>query len=153
MTVWQRNRKKKAALSDAKYDVEGETLRTKSWTKSANGYHPKESIHEFKVEDNASALPRYESRPKKMAQMARDYHDSVQRKDLPDEYGRIMATEITLEQCQVRLSKTEFENMDKELRYEDIGEALKLSNNGKAPGMDGLPYEFYKFYFPGLGRA
>ncbi|KAJ7909671.1 hypothetical protein B0H13DRAFT_2661357 [Mycena leptocephala] len=31
--------------------------------------------------------------------MARDYHNSIQDKDLPDDYGRIMATEITLEKC------------------------------------------------------
>ncbi|KAJ7817978.1 hypothetical protein B0H14DRAFT_2373583 [Mycena olivaceomarginata] len=81
-----------------------------------------------------------------MAQMARDYHNSVQNKDLSDEYARTMATEITLEQCKVHLSETQFNDMesDKDLETEDIGEALKLSNGGKAPGLDGLPYEFYK---------
>jgi hypothetical protein len=34
--------------------------------------------------------------------------------------------------------------MDKELTTEDISDTLKLSNNGKAPGLDGIPYEFYK---------
>ncbi|KAJ6631813.1 hypothetical protein B0H10DRAFT_2206230 [Mycena sp. CBHHK59/15] len=34
--------------------------------------------------------------------------------------------------------------MDKDLTAEDVGYALKLSNNGKAPGVDGIPYEFYK---------
>jgi hypothetical protein len=34
--------------------------------------------------------------------------------------------------------------MDETLSDEDAGEALKLSNNGKAPGIDGLPNEFYK---------
>jgi wobble nucleotide-excising tRNase len=33
---------RKKAVSEARYDVEGETLRTKSWTRSAKGYHPKE---------------------------------------------------------------------------------------------------------------
>ncbi|KAJ7837859.1 hypothetical protein B0H14DRAFT_2588948 [Mycena olivaceomarginata] len=98
---------KKKALSEARYDVEGETLRTKSWTRSAKGYHPKESISEFK--------------------------------DQPDEYGRILATKITLEKCKVRLSEIEFNEMDKELTTGDIGDALKLSNNGRAPGLDGIP--------------
>ena len=62
----------KKAVSEARYDVEGETLRTTSWTRSAKGYHPKDSIYEFKVEDDLhSPIPHYETRPKHMAQMAR----------------------------------------------------------------------------------
>ncbi|KAJ7791613.1 hypothetical protein B0H14DRAFT_2314336, partial [Mycena olivaceomarginata] len=79
-----------------------------------------------------------------MAEMARDYHSSIQNKDLPDEYARMMATEITLEKCGAHLSETEFQEMDKELTVDDVQEALKLSNNGRAPGVDGIPYEFYK---------
>lgn len=136
---------KKKALSEAFYDVEGETLRTKSWTRSTKGYHTKESIQEFKVEQNANdSRPQYKTRSKNMAQMARDYHDSVQHKDKPEEYGRMLATEITLENCNVDLSEREFKDMDAELAVEDIVEALKLSNNGKSPGIDGIPYEFYK---------
>jgi hypothetical protein len=79
-----------------------------------------------------------------MAQMARDYRNSVQEKDCPDEYGRMMATEITLEQCNVRLSQSEYNEMEEDLFTEDTADALKLSNNGKSPGIDGIPYEFYK---------
>jgi hypothetical protein len=79
-----------------------------------------------------------------MARIARDYHNSVQQKDLPDEYGRMMATEITLEKCDVHLPEAEFNEMDKDLSAEDLGSAWKLWNNGKAPGIDGIPYEFYK---------
>jgi hypothetical protein len=87
----------KKQVSEARYDVEGENLRTNSWTRSAKGYHTKESIMEFKVEEGSySEAPRYETRPKPMAQMARDYHDSIQYRDLPDEYGRLMATHYIL---------------------------------------------------------
>jgi hypothetical protein len=44
-------------------------------------------------------VPQYETRPKRMAQMARDYHNSIQEQDVTDEYGRIMTTEITLVRC------------------------------------------------------
>jgi hypothetical protein len=106
----------KKALSETRYDVEGETLRTSSWTHSARGYHAKDSIYEFKVENGiypSSGTPRYETRPKQMAEMARDYHESTQHKDTPDEYARMMATEITLEKCNIHLSEPEF-NDDKQ---------------------------------------
>lgn len=96
----------KKAVSEVRYDVEGENLRTKFWT-SAKGYHVKESIPELKAEGATNSdLPRYETRPKRMAKMARDYHDSIQYRDLPDEYGRLMATEITLEKCDAHLSES-----------------------------------------------
>jgi hypothetical protein len=135
---------RKRAVSDTHYDIEGETLQTTSWTKSAKGYHTKESIYEFKCEESEVSLPQYESRPKQMAEMAQGYYDSIQEKDLPDEYGRMMATEITLEHCDVHLSDNEYTDMDEELTAEDLADTLRLSNNGKAPGMDGIPYDFYK---------
>jgi hypothetical protein len=79
-----------------------------------------------------------------MAQMARDYHEAIQEKDLPDEYGRILATEVVLEKCKVHLSEDEYHQLDKDLTENDIREALKLSKTGKSPGLDGLPYEFFR---------
>jgi hypothetical protein len=55
-----------------------------------------------------------------------------------------MATEITLEKCKVHWSEGEFNDMEKDLTNDELGDAIKLSNNGKAPGMDGIPYEFHK---------
>ncbi|KAJ7861560.1 hypothetical protein B0H14DRAFT_2296401, partial [Mycena olivaceomarginata] len=49
-----------------------------------------------------------------------------------------------LEKCDVHLTESEVDEMDKEMSAEDVRDALKLSNNGKTPGMDGITYEFYK---------
>ncbi len=111
----------------ARYDVEGETLRTNFWTHSSNGYQIRDSIHEFKIEsDSDSATKKFENRPRHMAQMARDYHNTVQAKDLPEEYGRLMATEIVLEKCEVHLSEDQYYQMDKELTGEDIREGPEI---------------------------
>lgn len=55
-----------------------------------------------------------------------------------------MVTEIVLEKCQVHLSQEQFTDMDRHLTPVDPDDAVRLSNNGKAPGLDGLPFEFYK---------
>jgi hypothetical protein len=52
----------KKTLTDTKYDVEGENLRTTSWTRSAKGYHQKESVREFKVDTEIEhTVPCYET--------------------------------------------------------------------------------------------
>jgi hypothetical protein len=55
-----------------------------------------------------------------------------------------MATEIVLEKCEMRLTKNQFCDMDNNLALKGISEALKLSSNGKAPGVDGIPHELYQ---------
>jgi hypothetical protein len=135
----------KTNMSKARYDVEGETLRTNRWTQSVKGYHPRDTIHEFKIDPGGNShTSQFENRPKKMAQMARDYHETIQEKDLPDEYGRILATELVLEKCNVHISEDEYRQLDNDLTESDIREALKLSKTGRSPGLDGLPYEFFR---------
>ncbi|KAJ6459906.1 Endonuclease/exonuclease/phosphatase [Mycena sanguinolenta] len=134
----------KRAVSDARYDVEGESLRTYSWTKSAKGYQTTEPIGELRVNEQNSGAPRYETGPKKMTEIAREYYNDIQTKDNPDEYARMMATEIVLEKCDARISEKDYHELAKDITVEETGEALKLSNNDRAPGLDGIPDEFYK---------
>jgi hypothetical protein len=143
-TCQREQAEEKKAMLNARYDVEGETLRTNFWTHSSNGYQTRDTIHEFKMDSETDSATRFENRPRHMAQLARDYHNTVQGKDLPDEYSRLMATEIVLEKCDAHLSERQYREMDRELTGEDIREALKFSKNGKAPGLDGIPYEFFR---------
>ena len=43
-------------------------------------------------------------------------------------------------------------NLVKELTLEDLEKIVKMSPNGKTPGLDGLPYEFYKRMWDIIGR-
>jgi hypothetical protein len=136
---------KQRDMSDARYDMEGETLNSKFWTKTAKGYHAKETIYEFRKVNAHSDIPDYETRPKKMAEMARDYHDKIQELDRPDEYAKTMATAMILDECEVHLSEAQNTKLEDNLITQEIQKALNLSKNGSAPGLDGLPYEFYRW--------
>ena len=45
-----------------------------------------------------------------------------------------------------------YEQCEGDLTYEEAFEAIKLMKNGKTPGSDGLPAEFYKCFFPIFGH-
>jgi hypothetical protein len=135
----------KKDLSQTRYDVEGETLHSCFWTKSAAGYHMKETMHEFIKPNSPPAAPGYESRPKEMAEIGRAYHDGIQHKDKPDDYARILATSIVLNQCDAYIKRHQHDSMSQRLLAFELIITLKMSKNETAPGIDGLPYEFYKW--------
>ncbi|KAJ6503808.1 hypothetical protein C8R45DRAFT_818204 [Mycena sanguinolenta] len=80
-----------------------------------------------------------------MAEMARDHHENIQILDKPDHYAKQMATSMVLEDCQAHLSEPQHNMINEELKADEIRTALKLSKNGSVSGLDGLPYEFYKW--------
>jgi hypothetical protein len=104
-----------------------------------------DTIHEFNLDPSGnSSTPQFENRPKHMAQMARDYHEAIQEKGLPDEYDRILATEVVREKCKVHLSDNEYREMDKELTENDIREAFFLWDGKRARISDDAMYSSVK---------
>jgi hypothetical protein len=73
--------KEKQDLSQTRYDVEGETLHSRFWTRSAVGYHIKETIHEFVTPNSPPDALQYEGRLKAMTEIGRKYHDDIQYQD------------------------------------------------------------------------
>jgi hypothetical protein len=105
----------------------------------------KETIHEFVKPNSSMAAPQYESRPKIMAEIGRAYHDNVQHRDKPDAYAKLLATTMVLEQCEAHLNERQHDSIGQGLLASELKIALRMSKNGSAPGIDGLPYEFYKW--------
>lgn len=59
--------------------------------------------------------------------------------------GVTQQQETFLDQLQFQsLSEDEKEALDGALTVEDLYDAMKSMNSGKAPGPDGIPIEFYK---------
>ena len=51
----------------------------------------------------------------------------------------------------VRLTQESKQNLDKEIQSYEIKDAIKSMRNGRTPGNDGLPVEFYKIFWPQIG--
>ncbi|CAK5271126.1 unnamed protein product [Mycena citricolor] len=89
--------------------------------------------------------PREARRSRDMAELARDYHQDLQRdpseQDLTTKDRDI---EIALEFTEARGNPDNIEELQKQLTSEDVTLALKQAATGTASGMDGIPYELWR---------
>ena len=51
-----------------------------------------------------------------------------------------------------KLSDADRDKLHVDVSFEDLSEIVKKCDNNKAPGLDGLPYEFYKVVWPVIGK-
>jgi hypothetical protein len=80
-----------------------------------------------------------------MANMARDYHNKIQ-KERAEVLPEIREEKIkTVLECTTRkVTEERGELMKARLTLEEVRYALRRSANYKAPGLDGIPYEVWK---------
>ncbi|KAJ7347214.1 Endonuclease/exonuclease/phosphatase, partial [Mycena albidolilacea] len=126
--------------------LEGEVI-SKYWSMINKPKKPRDIIDRL-LKDTSALDPAdysYESNSKKMATMARNYHSKIQndrRETAPD--IRDHTIEVVLSRTARKANNDQVIDLSKKLTREDIQEALKLSANGKAPGLNGFTYEFWK---------
>jgi hypothetical protein len=80
-----------------------------------------------------------------MATLARNYHNKIQkdgRETAPD--IRDHTIDVVLERTARRVSASQKQTLSRRLTRDDVKQALKLSANNKAPGLNGFTYEFWK---------
>ncbi|KAJ7308559.1 hypothetical protein DFH08DRAFT_792658 [Mycena albidolilacea] len=123
--------------------LEGEVI-TKYWTGINKPYAPREIIHRL-VKDTRAEIPQYETNSKRMANMARDYHNKIQ-KERAEVLPEIREEKIktVLERTTRKVTEERGELMKARLTLEEVRYALRRSANYKAPGLDGIPYEVWK---------
>ncbi|KAL4075162.1 hypothetical protein V8B97DRAFT_1857167, partial [Scleroderma yunnanense] len=80
-----------------------------------------------------------------MAELACNYYEGLQSKDLapPDVHQR--ATEEVLSAVSVSLKDEEHTRLDQDITLEEVQSTLNGLLSSKAVGIDGLPYEFWKW--------
>jgi hypothetical protein len=77
-----------------------------------------------------------------MAEMARNYFDSHQTEGLAPNDERYEALEAVLNSVTIKLSLGKKLELENGLTEANVEEVLKLLPNGKAPGINGVPYKF-----------
>ncbi|KAJ7141072.1 hypothetical protein C8R44DRAFT_604515 [Mycena epipterygia] len=124
--------------------LEGEVIGP-YWTKINKPHKPRDIVHRLRKAANPEEPPSYETNSKKMASMARNYHNRIQSErtgTLP--HIREEKIKTVLGRSTRKTTPAQNEALRARLTLEDVRQALRMSANYKAPGLDGVTYEVWK---------
>ncbi|KAI4519172.1 DNase I-like protein, partial [Schizophyllum commune Loenen D] len=137
--------KQMKANARARHRLEGHTP-TKYLSGINKEVKARELIHALETgETTPRGDPVYEKDSERMAELARRYHQDLQ-KDEQDVNAtrREEAIQTSLNNIEKALTDEQRKFMAGLPQLEELEEALKFSKNGSAPGLDGIPYEMWK---------
>jgi exonuclease III len=126
------------------FALEGETI-SKYWSNLNKEKKQRDPI--FSLRKPNCNPPKFETNSTRMAEIARKYHEDLLSSGLhPDETERETAIEDVLGEVSNDsiLSDLAKAEMDKPINSDIIRLALSESANNTAPGINGIPYEFWK---------
>ena len=117
------------------------------WSALGKEKRPRNPIHRLKIPNTNP--PQYECNTKRMAEIARNHHDSIQDKDIspdenPEDYEMLLnevLSEIPMSQC---LEEPDNTTMSWKVTEDQVSKALHRTKDGTATGLDGCPYELWK---------
>jgi len=117
------------------------------WSALGKEKRPRNPIHRLKIPNTNP--PQYERHLKRMAEIARNHHESLQDEDLdPDtnteEYNAELhkfLNEIPENQC---LEEPERTTMCWKVTEEQVSQVLQRTKDSTATGLDSCPYELWK---------
>ncbi|KAJ7579540.1 hypothetical protein C8J56DRAFT_733544, partial [Mycena floridula] len=89
-----------------------------------------------------------------MAEQLRDYHESLQNDGVNEDNTESCEDDINtvLEQINVRLQNNQRDKVAEPVSEEEVNTLLDRLANGKAAGIDGIPYEFWRALKPEFER-
>ena len=117
------------------------------WSAISKENKPRDLILELKIP--GSNPPKFERCTKRMANLARNYHEELQYNDInlqSDDPEYMTRTKQILDEIppDQRLSEEERNTFKWEIDPDHVREALSLAKNHSATGLDGCPYELWK---------
>ncbi|KAJ7244520.1 hypothetical protein C8J57DRAFT_1082995 [Mycena rebaudengoi] len=124
--------------------LEGEII-GRYWSMINKPKKPREIVSRLRKNTGPEGHVQYETNSQKMADMARSYHNKIQseRTDTPADV-REEKIETVLGRTARKATPEQKEELRKKLTIEDVINALKMSANLKAPGLDGIACEVWK---------
>ncbi|KAF5339714.1 hypothetical protein D9757_015332 [Collybiopsis confluens] len=153
----QRKHQSTRTITHARNMVYGETV-SRYWSQQNKAKTPRQPImrliknlsenqkEPINTEQGAQGQPNetpiYETQSLKMANMMMDHHNNLQQDEaVPDAESRERAIQATLNHVKICISDASKLKLEKLLTDADVEEALRLSANHKAPGLNGISYE------------
>ena len=129
----------------AKISWHGEKLGG-TWSNLSKPRKPRDAIRRLEVPNTNPA--QYENRSDKMAEIARNYHDSLQDAGMeeytePEREANIKEILMEIPEHQ-KFTNPEHSELNTGISEEYVELALSLAKNGSATGLDGCPYELWK---------
>ena len=116
------------------------------WSAMSKEKKPRDLIRRLKVPN--STPPKFVYNSKRMAELAREYHNNLQEEDAEDtEQEELnMRTDVILEEIPETQTLTDplTTTLNQNLTEVQVRKALHLAKNGSATGLDGCPYELWK---------
>ena len=116
------------------------------WTVISKEKKPRDMIRRLMIPE--SNPPQYERNSRRMARLAKNYHENLQNDNLENNDEREFEEKIEAILNKIHpeqiLTEPDLTKMNKEITEEQVRKALHLSKNGSATGMDGCPYELWK---------
>jgi hypothetical protein len=117
------------------------------WSAMSKENKPRDYIRRLRKPDSSPA--QYERDSPRMAELARDFFDDLQREDFtsPEDhplYEQLLAEILDEIPEQQRLREPNLTPMNWTVTRAQVEQALTLSKNQSAPGLDGCPFELWK---------
>jgi exonuclease III len=134
--------------------IEGETI-SRYWTQTNKEIKPRDVFHALrKPQANETENP-YENSSDKMAELARDYHENLQRDGALDNnpLAREESFRGPLKSIAARATLVQRDTLKARVSKDEVEAALKASSNDKAAGLDGVTYELWKLIHSSCQKA
>ena len=131
--------------SHLKMRVECESPTSRLWAQSGKDKKPRDSIVELLSLDSTPEAPTYINHSDRMAELACNYYEDLQSRDLAPQDTHQKETAEVLSKISTSLPDEERVRLDQDITTDEVHSTLSSLPNGKAAGLNGLPYEFWKW--------